>query len=129
MTTALETTLILLFLLQVKHLFADYFLQTQRMLMNRAVYAHMGRTQHAGLHAVFSAVAYLLIGAPPMFTIILCLIEWVVHYHIDWAKGLYTEKAQDGPEDAGYWRAFGVDQLMHQLTYVAMIWAWIQFAL
>ncbi len=129
MTTALETTLILLFLLQVKHLFADYFLQTQRMLMNRAAYAHVGRAQHAGLHAVFSAVAFLVIGAPPVFTVVLCLIEWVVHYHIDWAKGVYTEKAQDGPDDASYWRAFGVDQLMHQLTYVAMIWAWISITL
>lgn len=129
MTTALQTTLILLVLLQVKHLFADYFLQTTRMLMNRGVYLHMGRGQHAGLHAVFSLVVFVLIGAPMAFTWILCAMEWVVHYHIDWLKGRYSEKVQDGPEDAAYWRAFGVDQLLHQLTYVAMIWAWITFTL
>lgn len=125
MITALQTTLILLTLLQVKHLFADYFLQTQRMLSNRALYLHVGRAQHAGLHAVFSAVAYLVIGAPLIFTLILCAVEWVVHFHIDWAKGVYSERTQDGPEVAAYWRAFGFDQFMHQLTYVAMIWAWI----
>lgn len=124
MTTALQMTLILLTLLQVKHLFADYFLQTPRMLQNRAVYLHMGRLQHAGLHAVFSVFVFLVIGAPIVFTLVLCLVELIVHYHIDWAKGWYSQKAGHGPEDASYWRAFGADQLLHQLTYVVMIWAW-----
>ena len=129
MTTALNLTLLLLILLQVKHLFADYFLQTSRMLMNRTAYVHLGRAQHAGLHAVFSVVIFLLLGAPLVFILVLCLLEWVVHYHIDWAKARHSEKAQNGPEDAAYWRAFGVDQFMHQLTYVAMIWAWAFFTL
>lgn len=124
MTPALQTALILLVLLQVKHLFADYFLQTPRMLMNRAVYLHIGRLQHAGLHAVFSVFVFLAVGAPLVFTLVLCLIEWVVHYHIDWLKGWYSEKAQDGPEDAAYWRAFGTDQFLHQMTYVVMMLAW-----
>lgn len=124
MNTALQTALILLTLLQVKHLFADYFLQTPRMLSGRDEYIHLGRAQHAGLHAVFSVGAFLVIGAPVMFTLMLCLAEWVVHYHIDWAKGRHTAIKKHGPNEAGYWRAFGVDQLMHQLTYVAMIWLW-----
>ena len=128
MTATLQTTLILLVLFQVKHLFADYFLQTPRMLSNRAVYLHWGRVQHAGLHAVFSVAVLLSIGAPLIFTLIICLIEWVVHYHIDWAKGWYSERAQDGPEHPAYWRAFGTDQFLHQMTYVLMLLAWAMFA-
>ena len=124
MTSALQTALVLMILLQVKHMFADFFLQTPRMLSGRNEYLHFGRAQHAGLHAVFSIAAFLLIGAPVISTIVICAAEWLVHYHIDWAKGQHTELKQHGPKDAGYWHAFGVDQLMHQLTYVAMIWIW-----
>ncbi len=129
MTAELQTALILLVLLQVKHLFADYFLQTPRMLMNRGTYFHVGRMQHAGLHALFSVVIFLVLGTPLGFTLILCIWEWVVHFHIDWIKGWYSEKAGDTPEDASYWRSFGTDQFMHQMTYVVMLLAWAVYTL
>jgi hypothetical protein len=124
-TPLLQTVLILLVLFQVKHLFADFFMQTPRMLSSRAAYLHMGRVQHAGLHAAFSAVIFVIIGAPLLFVIWICVLEWVVHFHIDFGKGCHSEKAKHGPYDPGYWRAFGVDQLLHQLTYAGMIWAWL----
>ena len=127
MTAELQTVLFLLTLLQFKHLFADFFLQTPKMLAARHVYLHSGRVQHAGLHGLFSFGVFLIIGAPVVFALILCAVEAVVHYHIDWLKGVHGDKAQDGPDTAAYWRAFGVDQLMHQLTYVAMIWVSIHY--
>ena len=127
MTAALQTALILLILLQVKHLFADFFLQTQRMLAGRDEYLHIGRAQHAGLHGLFSAFALLLVGAPLGFTLAICLAEAVLHYHIDWGKGCYSARKQNSPTDAAYWRAFGTDQLLHQLTYVAMVWLWAAY--
>jgi hypothetical protein len=128
LTVELQTALILLTLLQVKHLFADFFLQTPRMLLGRHVYLHLGRVQHAGLHAVLSVLVFCLIGAPFFFVLVLCVFEGVLHFHIDWVKGQYSERAKDTPKEAAYWRAFGVDQLMHQLTYVAMIWAWAHYS-
>lgn len=124
MTAALQTALVLLVLLQVKHLFADFYLQTQRMLAGRDEYLHVGRAQHAGLHGLFSFVAFVIIGAPALFSIILCAAEAVLHYHIDWAKGWHGARKNYGPTDAAYWRAFGLDQLLHQLTYVGMVWIW-----
>lgn len=129
MNAPFETVLGLLILLQVKHVLADFFFQTKRMLSGRNEYLHLGRMQHAGMHAVFSVVALLVVGAPLVFTLVLCLIEGVVHYHIDWAKGRHSAATNYAPTDGGYWRAFGVDQLLHQLTYVAMIWAWGMYAL
>lgn len=125
MTTEMQAMLLLLTLLQVKHLFADYFLQTQRMLRDKARYVHAGRAQHAGLHAAMSFVAFLLVGAAPAVAAVICLAEGVAHFHIDWLKGRHGARSGQGPDQAGYWRAFGVDQLMHQLTYVAMLWAWL----
>lgn len=110
-------------------MFADFFLQTPRMLAGRGEYAHFGRAQHAAIHAAGSAVALVVLGAPSTFIVVLCVLEWAVHYHIDWAKGVYSDWSGHGPTNAGYWRTFGVDQLLHQLTYVAMIWACAVYAL
>lgn len=123
MTNEMQMMLLLLILLQVKHLIADFFLQTPRMLANRALYLHIGRVQHACLHAGLSLLALMLAGVDPGLALAICLAEGVAHFHIDWIKGLHSESSGKGPEQAGYWHAFGVDQLMHQLTYVAMLWA------
>ena len=124
MTDFLATALILISLLLIKHLFADFFLQTARMMRDRAEYWHVGRMQHAGLHGGLSLICFVLIGAPMVFAVLVCVAEAIIHYHLDWAKGRYSDKTRFSPEDAGYWRAFGIDQLFHQLTYVAMTWMW-----
>ena len=115
--------LILLFLLQTKHLFADFYLQTARMLRDRRVYLHMGRAQHAAVHSVGSLLALVLMGVPTGFALVVCAIEWAVHFHIDWAKGRWSDHTGFGPDQAGYWRAFGLDQALHQWTYLVMVWA------
>lgn len=117
--------LALLILLQTKHMFADYFLQTKIMLDGRETYVHFGRFLHAGIHALGSTIAFLLVGTSVVFIIPVILAEWAVHYHIDWMKGRYTVHQKLTPADAGFWRAAGVDQALHQLTYVVMIWAWL----
>ncbi|QFT59059.1 hypothetical protein FIU94_09505 [Sulfitobacter sp. THAF37] len=123
MNTELQLVLLLMTLLQAKHLFADFFLQTPRMLTDKARYLHMGRVQHAGLHAGLSLLALLLVGTAPALAVAICVAEWIAHFHIDWIKGWHGERSGKGPDQAGYWRAFGVDQFLHQLTYVAMLWA------
>ena len=120
--------LVLLCLLQIKHMLGDYFLQTRMMLDGRDQYAHLGRFLHAGVHATGSFIAFLLIGAPVAFIVPLVLAEWAVHFHIDWWKGRHTSDQNLTPADAGYWRASGVDQALHQLTYIAMIWIWLTMA-
>ena len=127
MTESAGTLLVLLCLLQAKHMFADYFLQTKMMLDGRETYIHFGRFLHAGVHAVGSLLVFAAIGAPLVFILPLILAEWVVHYHIDWLKGRYTAIQKLTPADAAFWRAAGVDQALHQLTYVVMIWAWVLY--
>ncbi len=128
MSEVASTILTLFCLLQIKHMFADYFLQTRRMLTGRAVYWHLGRAQHALIHALGSALALLLVGAPAGFILVVCIAEWVVHFHIDWVKARHSQDRGYCPNDAAYWRAAGLDQALHQFTYIAMVWAWIRFA-
>ena len=122
MSDPVAFVLALLFLLQLKHLFADFYLQTPRMLRGRGVYLHMGRAQHAGVHSVGSLVAMVLVGVPVKVAFLVALVEWVVHFHIDWAKGRWSDHTGHGPDQAGYWRAFGFDQALHQWTYLVMVW-------
>jgi hypothetical protein len=119
--------LVLLCLLQAKHMFADFFLQTKIMLDGRDTYAHFGRFLHAGVHAAGSAIAFLCVASPLSFILPVVLAEWIVHFHIDWWKGRHTSIQKLTPKDAGFWRATGVDQAMHQFTYVAMVGLWIAY--
>lgn len=122
------TTILLLFcILQVKHMFADFFLQTPRMLSGRGTYLHMGRAQHAAIHSLLSVPAFLVMGAGFSFVLALVAAEWMVHFHLDWAKGRYSEKRALNPTQGLFWFAFGVDQTLHQLTYIAMVWAWVLY--
>ncbi|WP_299141599.1 DUF3307 domain-containing protein [uncultured Tateyamaria sp.] len=123
MADPITFALVLLFLLQAKHLFADFYLQTPRMLRDRGRYVHLGRLQHAGLHAVGSLIALVLMGVPMGLAIAVALVEWAVHFHIDFGKGRWSDHTGHGPHQAGYWRAFGVDQALHQWTYLVMVWA------
>lgn len=119
--------LALLCLLQAKHMFADFFLQTRLMLDGRETYVHFGRFLHAGVHAAGSALTFLLLGSALPFILPIILAEWVVHYHIDWWKGRHTSLRGLTPQDAGFWRATGMDQALHQFTYIGMIWLWLLY--
>ncbi|MCD9149163.1 DUF3307 domain-containing protein [Pseudophaeobacter flagellatus] len=122
------SALTLLCLLQIKHLFADFFLQTPKMLSGRDTYLHTGRAQHAGVHTLGSIAVFVLMGANIGFILLICLAEWVVHFHIDYGKAHYSEKKDLTPQQAMFWRAMGTDQFLHQLTYLAMTAIWVKSA-
>ncbi|MBV1895895.1 MAG: DUF3307 domain-containing protein [Rhodobacteraceae bacterium] len=128
LTDLVTTVLILMALLLVKHMFADYFMQTPKMLSGRGQYWHMGRAQHVSVHSIGSIIVFVLVGAPTLFILAVCIAEWVIHFHIDWAKAKHSDSKCLSPTDAGFWRAFGMDQTLHGLTYVAMVWAWVVYA-
>lgn len=118
----ISTAFVLLALLQVKHMFADFYMQTPRMLSDRGVYIHSGRVMHCLVHSAGSAVALFLVAAPLGMILLLLVVEWLLHYHIDFAKGAWSNRKDHGPEEASYWRAFGMDQMLHGLTYLGMVW-------
>ncbi len=128
MPEVVSTILFLFCLLQFKHMFADFFFQTPLMLIDRWQYRHLGRALHALIHALGSAVALAILGAPVGFILLICAAEWAVHFHIDWIKACYSRHRDHGPKDAAFWRALGFDQAMHQFTYVIMVWAFVRFA-
>ncbi len=128
MTASFGAVFVMLCLLQIKHMFADYYLQTPKMLSGRGEYLHMGRAQHAAVHVVGSIIVFLIFGTPLAFILIIGALEWFIHFNIDYAKASYSDKKRLEPNQPAFWRAAGLDQLMHNLTYIAMAWAWVTFA-
>ncbi len=114
--------LALLVLLQVKHFLFDFVWQTPYQLANKGSWGHPGGILHSGLHALATLVVLLLLGLSPGLILAVALAEFVVHYHLDWGKEQFVRRFVDG-QGAGFWRAIGFDQMMHQLTYLAIAYA------
>lgn len=107
---------------QIKHFICDFVLQTLNQATKKGFYGHIAGITHAGTHALFSIPALLILGADLRGIIVLVIGEFLVHYHTDWLKAHTDRKRAAAGQDHTYWMLFGLDQLIHQLTYIAMIY-------
>jgi len=117
------SALLLLVGLQTKHLVADYLIQTPYMFRNKGRYGHPGGLLHAGIHSGLTAALLGMTGAAWLIVFLLAALEFILHYHIDWAKETLTQKQKLTPNVARFWNLHGLDQWLHQLTYVAIVWS------
>ncbi len=121
--SALTGAILLAFVvLTVKHTIADYFLQTSYQVRNKGSYGHPGGLIHAGIHALLTLPVFFFLP-PSSITLAVAIIagEFVVHYHLDWSKEQLTKRYELTQENPMFWNLFGLDQLCHLLTYVAII--------
>jgi hypothetical protein len=110
-----------LVLLQLKHFAADFVLQTERQVRFKGVYGAAPGIQHAGTHALLTLPCLLAAGVAPVAALAAAGAELAVHYHQDWLKERVGRLAALTPANRGYWMLLGADQLVHQLTYAAMV--------
>ncbi len=122
MTSPLLAVLLALALFQIKHFLCDFVFQTQNQVRAKAIYGHLGGLGHAGLHAVLSVPALLVLTRSLPAIAAVMFVEFVVHYHVDWAKARLDSSQGWTIEDARYWIAFGTDQFIHQMTYLAFVY-------
>jgi len=108
--------------LEVKHFVADYLLQPGWILAGKGNIFHPGGYAHAGIHAALSLVLLLAVGTPLGLAAALFAGEFVVHYALDYSKIQYSKGVHVDNKPARFWALHGIDQLAHQLTYVAMIY-------
>jgi len=117
----MDTGLAILTYLLVKHMLADFVLQGRYQYANKGRYGHPGGLLHAAIHVALTMPLLLALrpNAPELYASV-GAFELVVHYHIDYLKESWTRGKHLTPEKAAYWHALGLDQLAHQLTYVAI---------
>lgn len=112
--------LILLFLFQAKHFICDFPLQAfPYQYENKGNYGHLGGVVHALIHAIGTFIV-LYYFAKHAFT--LAILDGLIHYHIDWLKMNINKAYNLKPDNSQwFWILLGIDQLLHQLTYLLII--------
>lgn len=115
--------LFLFLLLQVKHYYADFVIQTYQQTVRKGIYRDLVGLSHSIDH-VWSTLVILFFFSlfhhlPASVILFVAVAEGIIHYHIDWCKVHYGTKDITKPL---FWNQFGMDQLAHQLTYILMAW-------
>ncbi len=112
--------------LLAKHAVADFFLQTQMIYRQKGIYGAPGGLLHAFIHILLTAPVFILFpGGSAGLALALLAGEFLVHYHIDWAKEQIVHHYGWKFADRQYGCALGFDQFLHGLTYVALLWIWL----
>lgn len=113
--------LLLLLLLQIKHYYADFAIQTYSQTVRKGIYRDLVGISHTIDHIYTTLVVLLIFNffhATSAGTIfIVAFLEGIAHYHIDWCKVRFGTKDITKPL---FWNQFGLDQLAHQITYLLM---------
>jgi len=107
--------------LLIKHFLFDFPLQTQRMIEEKGIYLKEHGIGHSYLHGFGTAVVFVLAGIPFGIAGLAGFMDFTIHYHVDYWKSNLCRKFNLTPSDKWFWTAIGLDQLLHGLTYVALI--------
>lgn len=92
------------------------------MWQNKGTFGHPGGIVHSGLHAVTTCIILTFWLVNPLGAVVLALFEFVVHYVMDWAKmNINKAKGWGATTHNEFWQLTGFDQLIHQLTYITII--------
>lgn len=118
----LQVALIALIFFQLKHLIADFVLQSPKIVAEKGRYGRAGGLWHAIIHVVASAPILLFLKPGIVTVVIVLATEFLVHYHIDWIKATHARRTGLAPQNRLFWITLGIDQALHQLTYIAIIW-------
>lgn len=109
--------LVLIILFSIKHLFCDFMFQCPRHYLHKGAYGAWGGIEHAIIHGIGT---WIILG--PIYGI----IDALLHYHIDWGKMNINRKFNLKPDNSEYfWYMIGIDQFLHSLTYIGLIWWYI----
>jgi hypothetical protein len=113
---------------ELKHFVADYLLQTGWMIAGKASFTKPGGYAHAGVHALGSAIVLLIARIPLPAVLGLVVAEFVVHFLLDRAKVSYGGGIDPDEDAQRFWAMHGLDQLLHQATYIVMIYVALRAA-
>jgi hypothetical protein len=115
--------IVLLFLLQIKHWYADFKIQTYMQTVKKGIWLDPIGLSHSIDHMWGSMLALLffsVIMTPIIWwlIIVIAIAEAIVHYLIDFTKVKFGCKDNTNPM---FWNQFGLDQLAHQTCYLLIV--------
>ena len=114
--------LTLITLLTVKHFVFDFLYQPPYQWQNKGTYGHWGGLVHSGQHMVATFIILLFFVSSPL-ALGISFLEFLVHYHMDWAKmNLNKKMGWTATTHNEFWVLVGFDQLVHSLTYIGVVY-------
>jgi hypothetical protein len=104
----------------VKHLLADYYLQTAWMVKGKGRESDwvMPLAVHAGVQAA-GTLLIILAARPSLWW--LAVVDFVLHFAIDRGKVLVGRRCGLTIDKSAFWWAIGTDQFLHQITNFAFV--------
>jgi hypothetical protein len=113
--------LFLIMLLQIKHWYADFKIQTYMQTVKKGVWLNPIGISHTVDHIWGTLVALMIfnlfVPISAGLIVIVAFAEGITHYIIDYTKVKYGCKDNTKPL---FWNQFGLDQLAHQTCYIIM---------
>lgn len=115
-----KAVMILMTVMAIKHFCADFLFQTAAIARGKAAQRRWlaPLLLHALGHATLTLVVALL-AFPRLWWV--AAVEFVVHAGIDRAKVIAGNRARIDTSMTAYWWLLGFDQMLHQLTNVAIV--------
>lgn len=117
-----------LLLLQIKHFVFDWWFQTAEEVEHKGIFLDPKGITHSLKHGIGTAACLCLArtlpgaGISPEAIIQLSLLDLSVHYTLDWSKQNISSSLSLTPSGKGFWVLMGLDQLLHQLTYLLLVY-------
>lgn len=123
----LNELFLFLILLQVKHWYIDFINQTNEEVAGKGIYGNWAGINHSAKQAIGTFFVVLIVAGWPYIAWagVMAGIDFVLHYHIDWAKININKKYNYTVQDKPFWAWLGADQMAHQLSYIGL--AWVMF--
>ena len=117
------TSLIFFFLLTCKHAVADLWLQANLTDAKHGSKLQLTKPRlwiHCLHHAVLTfIIALLLVGVGK--AIMIAILDFVLHFIIDYTKHWIAERNKVTYKDKKYWQYAAVDQIAHYTTYFILV--------
>ena len=118
---SMGTATLLLFVLMCKHAVCDLAIQSFRTPTDKYKYFNKGFHVHSLDHAVGTFVV-LLFFINPLYAAVFAFIDYIFHWHIDWAKTNITRKYGWTKDGKAFWRLQTFDQIAHYSTYALIVY-------
>ncbi len=116
---AINDIFLLFFLFFTKHYIVDFVLQTIQQVRTKGIWAHPVGFSHSLEQGIWTAVI-LVFWVDFRVALVLGVVEIHIHYVIDYCKMHFGSRDM---QEKPYWIQLGLDQYLHYLTYLGIIFA------
>jgi hypothetical protein len=114
--------LLTLALLFIKHWYVDFVVQTDAEIKGKAIWGDWQGIKHSLKQALGTFLVFGLAGTGSSVMMIMSMLDFLSHYHIDWIKMNYGNRDITNPL---FWNHLGLDQLAHYLVYLSLIYIYL----